>query len=55
MIAELTNDVIRANAELMRIVDFHRELLVEMGWGDAPLVDQYAMATTLELAVGNDD
>lgn len=54
-IAELTDDVIQANPDLMRIVDSHRDLLVEMGWGDAPLVEQYAIATTLELAVGSDD
>jgi len=55
MIGVLTDDVIRTDPSYMRVIDRSRELLDEMGWGDAPLVDQYAVATTLNLAAENDD
>jgi len=53
--SELTDEVIRAEPVLMRVIDRHRQLLGEIGWGDAPLTDQYNLATTFELTGGRDD
>ena len=55
MLSELTDDVIRAEPVLMQVINRHRQLLDEIGWGDAPLTDQYNLATTFELVAGTDD
>jgi hypothetical protein len=55
MLGELTDEVIRADPVLIGVVERNRRLLDEMGWTDAPLLDQYNLATTLELAGSSDD
>ncbi|MHC4400201.1 MAG: hypothetical protein ACYTG0_11020 [Planctomycetota bacterium] len=54
MLFELTDDVVQADPVLMRVIDSNRQFLDAVGWGDAPLVDQYNLATTLELATEAD-
>ena len=54
-VGELTDEVIRTDPVLMGVIERKRPLLDEMGWTDAPLLDQYNLATTLELAADNDD
>jgi len=51
----LTDTVIRSAPILMGVIERNRPLLAEMGWTDAPLLDQYNLATTLELATDTDD
>jgi hypothetical protein len=55
MFGELTDDVIRTDPIFMRVIDRNRQLLDEIGWGDASLRDQYNLATTIDLAADKDD
>ena len=55
MLRELTDEVVRTDPVLMGVIERNRPLLDEMGWTDAPLLDQYNLATTLELAGETDD
>lgn len=54
-VSELTDDVVRADPVLMAVIERNRRLLDEMGWTDVSLVDQYHLATTLELTRETDD
>jgi hypothetical protein len=54
MLDELTDEAIRTDPILTGVIERNRKLLDEMGWTDAPLLDQYNLAVTLELAGDND-
>jgi hypothetical protein len=53
-VCELTDEAIRTDPILMGVIERNRRLLDETGWTDAPLVDQYNLATTFELATDDD-
>ena len=54
-VGQLTDDALRNDPVLMAVIERNRRLLDEMGWTDAPLVDQYNLATTIERASDADD
>ena len=54
-VGELSDEVIRTDTVLMGFIERNRRLLDEMGWTDAPLLDQYNLATTIEPATDTDD
>jgi hypothetical protein len=47
MMTRLTDDDIRNDASFYHLIEEYRELLRQMGWSDATLVEQYNIVISL--------